>query len=220
MGIIDSILGRPATQSAKPAPAAPVQEQENQIQQQQAETNPLDAYKNLQDNGDDADESAPSFSIDDEALSGVAGKLNFIKDINPELVQKATSGDANALVALINATAQQSYRAALKHVTTLTDTHLAQRETFNQKAIKSGVRENLIQQEISTIPNASHPVVQQEIARIARDFAKRSPEATPAQIKEQAIRYFNEVHNAMSGQSESAPKKASEVTDWESFLTS
>ncbi len=220
MGIIDSILGRPATQSAKPAPAAPVQEQENQIQQQQAETNPLDAYKNLQDNGDNADESAPSFSIDDEALSGVAGKLNFIKDINPELVQKATSGDANALVALINATAQQSYRAALKHVTTLTDTHLAQRETFNQKAIKSGVRENLIQQEISTIPNASHPVVQQEIARIARDFAKRSPEATPAQIKEQAIRYFNEVHNAMSGQSESAPKKASEVTDWESFLTS
>jgi|JI8StandDraft_1071087.scaffolds.fasta_scaffold51055_3 hypothetical protein len=220
MGIIDSILGRPATQSAKPAPAAPVQEQENQIQQQQAETNPLDAYKNLQDNGDNADESAPSFSIDDEALSGVAGKLNFIKDINPELVQKATSGDAGALVALINATAQQSYRAALKHVTTLTDTHLAQRETFNQKAIKSGVRENLIQQEISTIPNASHPVVQQEIARIARDFAKRSPEATPAQIKEQAIRYFNEVHNAMSGQSESAPKKASEVTDWESFLTS
>ena len=220
MGIIDSILGRPATQSAKPAPAAPVQEQENQIQQQQAETNPLDAYKNLQDNGDNADESAPSFSIDDEALSGVAGKLNFIKDINPELVQKATSGDANALVALIYATAQQSYRAALKHVTTLTDTHLAQRETFNQKAIKSGVRENLIQQEISTIPNASHPVVQQEIARIARDFAKRSPEATPAQIKEQAIRYFNEVHNAMSGQSESAPKKASEVTDWESFLTS
>ena len=220
MGIIDSILGRPATQSAKPAPAAPLQEQENQIQQQQAETNPLDAYKNLQDNGDNADESAPSFSIDDEALSGVAGKLNFIKDINPELVQKATSGDANALVALINATAQQSYRAALKHVTTLTDTHLAQRETFNQKAIKSGVRENLIQQEISTIPNASHPVVQQEIARIARDFAKRSPEATPAQIKEQAIRYFNEVHNAMSGQSESAPKKASEVTDWESFLTS
>lgn len=220
MGIIDSILGRPATQSAKPAPAAPVQEQENQIQQQQAETNPLDAYKNLQDNGDKADESAPSFSIDDEALSGVAGKLNFIKDINPELVQKATSGDAGALVALINATAQQSYRAALKHVTTLTDTHLAQRETFNQKAIKSGVRENLIQQEISTIPNASHPVVQQEIARIARDFAKRSPEATPAQIKEQAIRYFNEVHNAMSGQSESAPKKASEVTDWESFLTS
>jgi len=220
MGIIDSILGRPATQSAKPAPAAPVQEQENQIQQQQAETNPLDAYKNLQDNEDNADESAPSFSIDDEALSGVAGKLNFIKDINPELVQKATSGDAGALVALINATAQQSYRAALKHVTTLTDTHLAQRETFNQKAIKSGVRENLIQQEISTIPNASHPVVQQEIARIARDFAKRSPEATPAQIKEQAIRYFNEVHNAMSGQSESAPKKASEVTDWESFLTS
>lgn len=220
MGIIDSILGRPATQSAKPAPAAPVQEQENQIQQQQAETNPLDAYKNLQDNGDNADESAPSFSIDDEALSGVAGKLNFIKDINPELVQKATSGDAGALVALINATAQQSYRAALKHVTALTDTHLAQRETFNQKAIKSGVRENLIQQEISTIPNASHPVVQQEIARIARDFAKRSPEASPAQIKEQAIRYFNEVHNAMSGQSESAPKKASEVTDWESFLTS
>ena len=220
MGIIDSILGRPATQSAKPAPAAPVQEQEDQIQQQQAETNPLDAYKNLQDNGDNADESAPSFSIDDEALSGVAGKLNFIKDINPELVQKATSGDAGASVALINATAQQSYRAALKHVTTLTDTHLAQRETFNQKAIKSGVRENLIQQEISTIPNASHPVVQQEIARIARDFAKRSPEATPAQIKEQAIRYFNEVHNAMSGQSESAPKKASEVTDWESFLTS
>ena len=220
MGIIDSILGRPATQSAKPAPAAPVQEQENQIQQQQAETNPLDAYKNLQDNGDNADESAPSFSIDDEALSGVAGKLNFIKDINPELVQKATSGDAGALVALINATAQQSYRAALKHVTTLTDTHLAQRETFNQKAIESGVRKSLIQQEISTIPNASHPVVQQEIARIARDFAKRSPEATPAQIKEQAIRYFNEVHNAMSGQSESAPKKASEVTDWESFLTS
>ena len=220
MGIIDSILGRPATQSAKPIPAAPVQEQENQIQQQQAETNPLDAYKGLQDTGDTTDESAPSFSIDDEALSGVAGKLNFIKDINPELVQKATSGDAGALVALINATAQQSYRAALKHVTTLTDTHLAQRESFNQKAIKSGVRENLIQQEISSVPNANHPVVQKELVRIARDFAKSNPDATPAQIKEQSIRYFNEVHNAMSGQQEQAPKKASEVTDWESFLTS
>ena len=140
MGIIDSILGRPATQTAKPIPAAPVQEQENQIQQQQAETNPLDAYKRFAGYWGHYGRIRSIFSIDDEALSGVAGKLNFIKDINPELVQKATSGDAGALVALINATAQQSYRAALKHVTTLTDTHLAQRESFNQKAIKSGVR--------------------------------------------------------------------------------
>ncbi len=211
MGIIDSILGRPATQSAAPVPAS--------TEPTVTETNPLDAYKSLHDNEGVQEEAAPSFNIDTEALQNISGKLNFIKDVNPELLSKASSGDAQAMITLINVTAQQAYQAALKHTTTLTDEHLSRTAEHRKKEIQSGVRESLIQQEISTVPNATHPVVQQELARIARDFARRSPEASPAQIKAQAIQYFNDVHNAVAGPKQPDPKKASEVDDWESFLT-
>lgn len=47
--------------------------------------------------------------------------MDFTKGINGEVLQKATSGDVNALLDIIKTVGQNSYRAAIEHNTALTE---------------------------------------------------------------------------------------------------
>lgn len=220
MSIIDTILGRPASQTPAapaPVPAAPVQQTPSEP------INPLDSYKAMLENANKPAEPSdtPSFSLDGKVLDEVGSKLNFTQGINPELLQKATQGDAQAMVALMNNVAQNAYKAALQHNTALTDTHLNTRAEHDRKFVDGAVKSSLISNELSSIPNASHPVVKQELVRIAQALAKDNPDATPGQIKEEAVRYLNTVYSALNPKQQDAPnQKAGQVDDWEAFLTS
>ena len=186
--------------------------------------NPLDAYEKLFDNATtNSDIQAPSFSLDPSVVKATAGKLDFTKGINPELIQKANSGDATAMMQLIQEVSRNSYQAALEHTTKLTDAHLGQRAEFDTQRVQKGVKQQLTSDALRSNPNYSHPVVRAELNRIAQAFAA-SPEyvdASPQQIAEAAKNYMLEINKAMSPTDptkDSKGNKKAETVDYVEYL--
>lgn len=167
--------------------------------------NPFDSYQKMFDNAaKNSAIEAPSFSLDPKIVADVASKMDFTKGLNPELIQKATSGDAVSMMQLIQEVGRNSYRASLEHATKLTDTHLGQRSEFESKRVKEGVRSQLTSDALSqgsdTNANLNHPVVKAELNRIAKSFAN-SPEyadASPQEIAKAAKQYMTDLHNALN----------------------
>jgi hypothetical protein len=164
--------------------------------------NPLDVYAKVFDTAaKNSDiQAPPSFSLDPKVIGDVASKMDFTKGLNPEVMAKATSGDAAAMMELIQQVGRNAYSASLEHTTRLTDTHLGQRSEFESKRTRNDVRSSMTAEAFASNANLQHPVVKKELNRIAADFAK-SPEyadATPKQIATDALAYFNEIHAAMN----------------------
>lgn len=220
MGIFDSIMGNNKPAPVPATPVAPAVAPEKPVEP----VNPLDVYKNMFDTSKNAaaEDVAPAFKLDDKVLSEVSGKLQFASGVNPELMQRAQGGDVNALIEMMNVVAQNAYKAAISHGTALTDTHLNSRAEYEKKTLGSKVKEQLISSQLADVPNANHPVVKAELARIASMLAKQNPDASAEQIKTEAVRYLKEVQAAMNPTTESqqTQKTAGEVDDWEAFLTS
>jgi hypothetical protein len=189
-------------------------------------SNPFDAYAKLFKTASENSEiQAPTFSLDPKVIADVAGKMDFTKGISPELIQKANSGDAAAMMQLIQETGRNSYRAALEHATKLTDTHLGQRSEFESKNLKRGVKEQMTSDALSQDnANLNHPVIKAELNRIAKQFAA-SPEyadASPAEIAKAAHTYLNDLHSAMNPADPSKTKEGkakSKEIDYMAYIT-
>lgn len=186
-------------------------------------TNPLDEYKKMFDNSvKSSDLAPPSFKIDPEVLTKVSGGMDFTKGIDPELMQKALTGDAKSLMDVIQSVGRNSYRSSLEHSASITDAHLTDRAAFDQQRVDKGVKSQLTQSALSSAPNYSHPVVKAELNRIADSYARANPDARPAEVAEAAQKYMMDLQAAMSPQSQSSANgsgKAGE-TDWTSYLSS
>lgn len=163
--------------------------------------NPLDAYQKMFDNASkNSGIHAPNFSLDPAVLSDVSSKMDFTQGINPELIQKASSGDASAMMQLIQETGRNAYRASLEHSTKLTETHLGQRSEYESRKLQEGVKQQLTSDALSSNANFNHPVVKSELNRIARNLAN-SPEfadAAPKEIAAAAKKYFDDVYSAIN----------------------
>lgn len=183
--------------------------------------NPLDSYaemfKNAAKNTSAAD-AAPKFSLDPKVVGEVSSKLDFTQGVDPELMQKAMTGDAKAFMQVIQLATQNSYKAALEHGTALTDTFVSQRAEFDKKSINSSVRSNLTDAALSSTPNYNHPVIKAELTRVAKEFSAANPDATPQEIAETAKRYINDLASALTPASTTSSAKAGDM-DWEAYLT-
>ena len=185
------------------------------------EVNPLDTYKKvMEDAAKNSDAQAPSFKLDPKVLSDVSSKMDFTSGVNPELMQKALAGDAQSLLQVIQSTSQNAYRASLEHASSLTDTFLNQRSTFENQKINSGVRDQLTQQSLSSAPNYDHPVIKQELNRVAAQFAKANPDQSPAEIAKAAQKYIQDLSAALNPQTAAATaaKDSSTEMDWSKYL--
>lgn len=190
--------------------------------------NPFDVYTKLFETAaTNSDIQAPSFSIDPKVVAEVSGKMDFTKGINPELIQKATNGDAASMIQLIQEVGRNSYRASLEHTTKLTDTHLGQRSEFEGKKLRQGVKQELTMGAFdpATNPQLNHPVVRTELNRIASQFAAANPDATPQEIAGMAKKYFSDIYNVMnpsegsSGKSGKGGKNSDDGFDYFAYIT-
>lgn len=185
--------------------------------------NPLDAYKKMFENtSQSSDIEAPAFSIDSKVLGDVSRKMDFTRGVNPEALQKATSGDVNALLDVIKQVSQNSYRAALEHSTALTDSHLKQRGEFESKKLERGVNKKLTETALANTPNYSHPVVKAELNRIASQIAAANPDASPQEVAQTAQKYLNDLYSALNPDTGKGKDKneGEAETDWSKYLGS
>lgn len=226
MSFMSAIMGKSASEQA------PQQQQSVQqvTQQQQAPEpvkqveipDPMAVYsKMFEDAAKVTTEGPPAFNLDGETLSKVSSQMDFMKGVPQELLDRAQSGEAKAMMELIQHTNRNAYAAALDHGTKLTDTYMGRRGEYDKFAVQSSVKTSLLDQEIASTVNLKNPLVKQEVARIADTFAKSRPDASPREIVNQAMNYFNELQAAMSPQQESSSTEqtAGQVSDWEKWLT-
>lgn len=189
----------------------------------QTPANPLDAYKKMFDNASNTGTTAPEFKLDPEVLSKVSSGMDFTRGVNPELLQKATSGDVNSLMEIIKAVGQNAYRASIEHNTALTGTYLDQRSTFDQGRVQGNVRQQLTQAELAQTPNYEHPVIKNELNRIASQYARANPDASPQSIAKAAQNYINELYSAMNPQQQGGDSSnaggGDGNVDWTKYLS-
>lgn len=221
-----STSSTPALANGNTEPAKPAVAQPDPNNPAKVSENPFDIYQKVFDNAaKNSDIQAPTFSLDPKIISDVAGKMDFTRGIDQELIQKASGGDAGAMMQLIQETGRNAYRASLEHATKLTDTHLGQRSEFETKNLRKGVKEQLTSDALSQgNANLNHPVIKAELNRIAKQFAA-SPEyadASPAEIAQAAKQYMTDLHAAMNPADPSKTKegkaKATEV-DYMKYIT-
>ena len=182
--------------------------------------NPLDVYSKMFENAaKNSDIQAPEFKLDPKVVNEVSSKLDFTKELPPELMEKALTGDVKALLGVIQATTQNAYKAALQHGTALTDTYVKQRSEFDQKSLHTGVRQELTTHALSDAPNFDHPVIRQELNRVANQFAKANPDASPQEIAKSAKQYITDLSSALNPAAPKTPANGGEM-DWSKYLNS
>lgn len=226
MGIFDNMFNtKPAAPAAPTPPAttppAPGAAPDGKMPgTDQHPVNPMDAYAKLWDTVDTDTSVAPAFSIDPATLDKVSGSLNFTQNVAPELMQKATSGDMTALMQIMNQVGQQAYKASISHNSTLTDKFVEARSKYDFKNIGSTVKQEMTSTALQTsVPNATHPVVKQELRRIADAMQKQNPDASPQEIADSAKKYFNELYSAVNpGQTQQEQQAATGEQDWDEYF--
>ena len=183
--------------------------------------NPFDAYQKLFENAaSNSNIEAPRFSLDPTVVADVSSKMDFTKGINPELVQKATNGDAAAMMQVMQEVGRSAYRASLEHTTKLTDTHLGQRAEFESKQVQRGVKDQLTSDALASNANLNHPLVKAEVNRLAKQFSMSAEyaDASPQQIAKAALQYFNDLHSALNPASSSSKEKSGGEVDYVKWL--
>lgn len=183
--------------------------------------NPLDAYKKMLDNADKSGTiQAPSFKLDPKVLEDVSKSMDFTKGLDSSLLENALKGDAKSLLQVIQSVGQNSYRASIEHNTALTETHLGQRSAYDNSRVTAGVKTQLTSDALSSAPNYDHPVVKAELNRIAGEFARSNPDASPQQVAKAAQQYINDLNAALTPAKKSSDGSNSEGEfDWSKYLT-
>lgn len=210
-------------QQAADKPRGQQSTQSNDPNQQQqgpaAPQNPLDLYSGLWDTSKQQPDTPPAFALEPETLTKVSSSLDFTRNVPPELMEKATSGDMNAMLQLMNHVGRQAYEASLSHGATLTDKFVGARSQYDQRTIGAQVKNEMVSSSFKDVPNSHHPVVKQELTRIAKAMQQQYPDASPDEIVKHTKEYWTAIQQAMNPDANKpADASTSGETDWDKFF--
>lgn len=221
--------GQPAVQQQQPAQKEPVlgdspattDKNGKIVGSPETQINPLDAYAKMFENAaKSSDIQAPSFKLDPKVLSEVSSSMDFTKSVPQDMIEKALQGDAKALMNVIQSVGRAAYSASLEHTTALTDKYLSQRADYEAQKLNTGVRQQLMSNELSSAPNFDHPVIRAELTRVANQFAAANPDASPQEIAKAAQKYIMDLSSALNPPTnKKQSSKESEGIDWVKYLS-
>lgn len=206
--------GPAGNQPGQPNASNSQQQGDQNIQSSEFPQNPLDAYAAMYDNMSKlTPEAAPSFALDTGVLDKVSSGLKFSDGLDQNLIKQAMAGDEQAFLSVIEHVGRNAYKTSLQHSGALTEKFVGSRSEFDKKNLSSSVKSELVNSNF-TVPNASHPVVKQELRRLADMMHKQNPDASPAEIAKAAQEYFINLSQAMAPAAP-ASKEAEGEIDWD-----
>lgn len=196
----------------------------NNVNGSQEPANPMDAWAKMFDNPKEQEgDKAPAFTIDDEVLGNVSGQLDFTKDVDPELMQRATSGDMQALMQVMNHVGRGAYKNAMKHNSSLTDKFIGMREEhFSTKRIPGMLRDELTMNSLGGGNSKMSPTTRKQLAETAKRIQKLYPESSPEEVGQMARKYISDMYkelnpDAQNQGQEGGQKKEAAPTDWDAW---
>lgn len=182
--------------------------------------NPLDDIAKLFDTKDKPQQEEPlRFSLDPEILSKVSGGLDFTSSVPAEILEKVRSGDAVAALDAMNHIGRAAYQNSLSHLTSLTDKFVEAKFAEMGKQTPKVVRQELTRNQLSQVPNATHPAIANTLKTIAESIQAANPDYSPAQIAETAVKYFQETAKAISPVQETKASEGETGTDWSKYFS-
>lgn len=158
---------------------------------------PLDGFADLWKIDDKSKTASPTLSpvmtVEPAKIMQAARQIDFTQGIDTTLVDKATKGDAAALMQVINAAAQNAFAQGAAATTRIVDTGFKAQETnFTNTVMPNILRKHSINQAVAESPLANNPAAAPLISMLEQQLTQKFPTASPAEIKNHANKYMEE----------------------------
>lgn len=143
--------------------------------------------------------------LDPAKFNEGVSKMSFTRGLDPALVTKALSGDAEAFMTVLEGVGREafsnSFQAAERYQGQLLDNY---DRTVSARIPKEIGRQETRQLLVQSNKGLEHPSVLPLISQVQKQFEGLYPDASPAELKEAATRYLKEVATLITtSQSES-----------------
>lgn len=185
---------------------------------------PLDAFADLWKNDpatDGQNSDAFTLNIDPKKIFEAAGKTDFSRALNQELMQKIAGGGEDAvkaMAAVMNSVAQASYGQSTVATAKIVEQALAaQQEKFTQ-LLPNLIKQHQVSDNLSSEnPIFNNPAVQPIMDALKSQLAVKHPQATAGQLTEMAKKYVGALGTSFSPAPKAAEGKSKDY-DWSEFL--
>ena len=166
---------------------------------------PLDVHKDiwntpqLKDGQQPVDPFAqPLLSTDPAKLTEAARKMNFAQGIDPALVQKALSGDPQALLTAINTASQNAFLAASQLTTQVTEGAVTANNKRVDSVLENKFKEYLVQQQRSDNPVLQHPAAAPMLDLAKKQLMQTHPDKSPTEIHRMAEGFLSDFASTLT----------------------
>lgn len=170
-----------------------------------AETSPLSGYQDLwapntvkgPDGKDIITTTAPptltpNMNIEPSKIMEAARTLDFTKSIAPELMDKASKGDAAAFAQVMNTMAQAAYGQGVLATSGIVQQAMTiQEKNLNERVMPDILRRHTIRTTVEGNPLSSNPAVAPLLGTIEQQLTSKYPTASPSEIKKHAETYLS-----------------------------
>lgn len=236
MSILASLFGgaapaAPQSQGQAPAPAQQQQQQQQQAaptggiptgaaadptaqaQQQQTAPEGTAALMELfsQQQGQEA-QGAPSMSLTPELLQKATKDMNFMRGISEDTLAQVQQGDTNALLAIIQTVARNSYESAMLDGTSLAGQYAGVRSDYAAQQAAKGIRGQVIESQVDV--ESLSPAAQGMFRQIAGKVAERNPTANAKEVQAQATAILQQMAQEFNFQGQQQQRDAPVEDDW------
>lgn len=171
-----------------------------------APISPLDQYKDIwqtpttKDGQQPVDPfSQPLLSTDPTKLAEAARKMNFAQGIDQAQVQKALSGDPQALLAVINTVGQNSFLAASQLTTQVTEGAVSTNNKRVDSVLEDKFKRFMLEQQRSENPIFNHAAAQPMLDLAKRQLMSKHPDKSPAEIHKMAEGFLSDFASTITG---------------------
>ena len=163
--------------------------------------------------------TAPLFDIDPAKLNDAVKTADFTRQLPPDIIQKALSGDKDAFVAAMNGVAQQAFSHQTMATTKLIEQALNRRDAELGNKIPDLVRNANISENLADSPLFQNEATRPLMESLQAQLAIKYPKATSSQIAEQARSYIANFAKLATGNPAVDAKQAAtdKADDWSGF---
>jgi hypothetical protein len=164
--------------------------------------------------------STPIFNSDPAKIAAAASKINFIDQIPPELVAKASSGnDPQAFMQVMNAVAQR----ALATATQLNAATIEQATTRNNARIEAALPDRVKRINLDTMvpenPVLQHAASQPLLKIVRAQIQMNNPNMSAAEINARTEQYLTGFAQQLTQPvQEAAAATKPQGTDWDTWI--
>ena len=182
-------------------------------QQQQSAPEGTAALMELfsQQQGQEA-QGAPSMSLTPELLQKATKDMNFMRGISEDTLAKVQQGDTNALLAIIQTVARNSYESAMLDGTSLAGQYAGVRSDYAAQQAAKGIRGQVIESQVDV--ESLSPAAQGMFRQIAGKVAERNPTANAKEVQAQATAILQQMAQEFNFQGQQQQRDAPVEDDW------